>query len=175
MTRKTTYGLDLNCLQALLSLGAEENRRNRGQGLITPDPQVPIEELERPLSEVSGILASLTQELCRVQTQDPDGVNLQGHCLLELLLQPETPLDILLVIKTHGKQMSGDAIPENYRAMGIVLYYAAIAAARIFHGRTITQSGGAKLREAYESFLKKSWIPADLSPLFEQARDAFVQ
>jgi hypothetical protein len=173
MASKTTYGLDLNRLKQLLSLGGEEDCPPGGRCTNRTEVHIPLEELGHPLSRVSPFLEPLVSELENIEIHLPEGSDLQEQSLLDILLQPASPFEWICVIKNFGKRMSGDEIPENDRVLGMVLYYAAIAAAGLFHAKKITQSSDGKLRDAFENFSGKSWIPIDLKKLFVQAREVF--
>jgi hypothetical protein len=175
MASKTTYGLDLNRLKQLLSLGGEEDCPPGGKCTNGNEGHIPLEDLGRPLSHVSPVLEPLVAELKNIETHFPEGSDLQGQSLLDILLRPASPFEWICIIKDFGKRLSGDKIAENDRILGIVLYYASIASAGLFHGKKITQSSDGKLRDAFENFSGKSWVPADLKKLFVQARDVFPE
>jgi hypothetical protein len=174
MASKTTYGLDLNRLKKLLSLGGEECPPE-GRCPNKIEGHIPMEELDRPLPRLSRFLEPLAAELQKIEHHLPQADDRQEQSLLDILLQPTSPFEWICVIKDFGKRMSGDEIPENDRILGIVLYYASIASAGLFHGKKITQSSDGKLRNAFENFCGKSWIPADLKKLFVQAREVFPE
>ncbi len=175
MASKTTYGLDLNRLKKLLSLGGEEDCPQGGRCTNKIEGHIPMEELDRPLSRMSRFLEPLAAELQNTGIHLPKAGDHQEPSLLDILLQPTSPFEWICIIKDFGKRMSGDEIPENDRIVGIVLYYASIASAGLFHGKKITQSSDGKLRKAFENFSGKSWIPADLKKLFVQARGIFPE
>lgn len=88
--------------------------------------------------------------------------------LADLLEQPHPPLADLVLVKTFAK-VSLNAHPEALpEPIALVLYYAAIVAARLRLRRRITQLDDAKLLEGIRWALEQPWVDPPLRQLFEE-------
>ena len=107
---------------------------------------------------------------------------LKGHChglsdvgaraLSQLLMNAQTDLAILRTLKDYAKALSrcGAQGPEHTAA--IVVYYAAIASALVFHGKRITRHSYETLRGAFSQLAEKNWLPREVKELFRRGREA---
>jgi hypothetical protein len=95
--------------------------------------------------------------------------------MIDLLLAPGTELAVVKCLKEYGKWLVRQATGKEERAAGTAIYYAAIAAAIVFHQERITELPSATLRESFAEMLKEPWIPQELKDLFHRARGACQQ
>ena len=95
-----------------------------------------------------------------------------GQALAQLLMNPQTDLVIVRTLKDYAKALSrcGAQAPEHTAA--IVVYYAAIASALVFHGKRITRHSYETLRVAFSQLAEKNWLPRELKMLFRSGREA---
>lgn len=95
-----------------------------------------------------------------------------GQALGQLLMNPHTDLAIVRALKDYAKALSrcGAQGPEHTAA--IVVYYAAIASALVFHGKKITRHSYETLRGAFSQLVEKNWLPREVKELFRRSREA---
>ena len=107
------------------------------------------------------VLKSLSNELETVS----------GLPLGKLLLNPQTQTTLLRNIKDYAKQLGATAPDDIQRDAALAMYFAAIAAALVYHNVKISQYPYEQLEESFETLRKNNWIGADLSGLFQKAVD----
>ena len=95
-----------------------------------------------------------------------------GESFGSVLLDPEADVVVLKRIKDLGKKMVESATSEANHDAATALYYAAIAAALVFHDRRITSFSYDNLAESFTTMLDSGWLTAELTDLFGKARDA---
>ena len=123
-----------------------------------------------PLS--SQVLQSLPVLMQQIYSETS---RLEGQSLYELLLDPNTALDHLRVVKELTKKKVDSAQTRDEKEVAEILYYAAIAAAVAFHDEKISKKSHEKLKEALEYLLSKEWIFTELKELFIAARNKCTQ
>ena len=89
-------------------------------------------------------------------------IPLQGRRLGEVLLDPQTDLPAIRTIKDYAKKLAARADSEVDYAVGLTLYYAAIASAWLFHRERITKHSLESLAESLEMLIDKRWLPLEL-------------
>jgi hypothetical protein len=94
---------------------------------------------------------------------------LGGHSLGDVLLDQDTSLETLNVLKDACKQVVAHKEPEWRYAVAITLYYAAIASALRFHARKITTHSPEALRKAFDDLGRKPWMAPELVIHFKAA------
>lgn len=167
MEKETTYGLSPEQLARLLAMGLnQEDDRQSGEDSSTR-ADVLEEMLTSELSLDPAVPRSLPAVLKRPCEELP-GVT--GRTLGQLLLNPQCDLGIIRTLKDYGKAMSRARAPEAEQAAAVIIYYAAIASALLFHGQRITQHSWGKLHAAYAQLNRKPWITPELKELFQKAR-----
>jgi hypothetical protein len=172
LEEETTYGLSPEQLARLLAMGLhQEDNAESGEESTTNsdmlqdllmselalDPEMPESVpvvLKRPCEELSDVA---------------------GQTLSQVLLSPQTDLAVIQTMKDYGKALSRRGAGEAGRAGAIVVYYAAIASALVFHAHKITQHSYQTLREAYVELEQKPWVPPELRDLFRRAKAACHQ
>ncbi|MEM9419603.1 MAG: hypothetical protein AAGA25_11225 [Planctomycetota bacterium] len=99
-----------------------------------------------------------------------DGYATKPH--LDLFTQSNPPLDRLSQIKDQAKKGSNED-GELPRDVATVMYYAALAAARLHHPQAnITRLDDQAFRVGLDWALKLNWLDPALKPLFSQAYDS---
>ena len=166
MDRKSTYGLKLEQLTKILSLGAADAIPPAGfcdEEMIATHLR---SQLAEPLKEDSELLVSLEPTLERSGMKRSD---LVGRSLCSVLLDEETGMDLLGAIKTCGKKLSFTVVHETESSIGVTVYHAAIAAALLGHDERISSSSFEELADAFDLLAGKSWMLAELVDLFAKA------
>ena len=147
----TTFGVDPKCLAHLFGLGLagdQDDDFSSGPArseLISAYFAGPLPPSRSVILALPALLGALRKELL------PEG----GRPLAEILTDPDTPLDVIEKIKSHGKGLATH--DEPYRSIGIAVYYTSIASALVFHGKKITKHSYAYLRDSL-SMPDKSWM-----------------
>lgn len=88
----------------------------------------------------------------------------------DVLTAPSPPLDLLGLVKEFGKVCDQDGDYPLPAQVAAVLYYAAVAAARVRQGKRISRLSDSELRGGVEWALRQSWMDPRLRPLFEAVR-----
>ncbi|MCL5280176.1 MAG: hypothetical protein M1376_09750 [Planctomycetes bacterium] len=92
-----------------------------------------------------------------------------GPPLGELLRDRATDLAVLKQIKEYTKALGRNAKSGIERDVFAAVYFAAIAAARVFHNEHVTEHTDERLVRFLHAFAQAAWMPADLAGLFFQA------
>ncbi len=95
-----------------------------------------------------------------------------GKSIGELLTAPDTDLAALATLKDYAKELVRRARLDSQRSAATALYYAAIAAALVGHGRRITSYDMGKLAEGLADLLARPWLPPELAGMMARARAA---
>jgi hypothetical protein len=127
-------------------------RRRLGDGL-PPDTTV-VESLPRILGEPYRALLPMS-----------------GRPLGQVLLDKDTPLEVLERVKRHARQRAARKDLQTEHDVLIAIYFSAIASALLFADRKITRYSYAQLAESFEALAVMPWIPAELASHFSAARD----
>ena len=106
--------------------------------------------------------------LVRWLCEDP--APLSAKTLQEAILDPATPLDVIMEMKEHAKDLVSSASTHAERAVATTLYYATIASAILFHGTRITQYSPGTLAISFDALIGQGWMLPELSAHFEKAR-----
>jgi hypothetical protein len=122
---------------------------------LPPDP----EETQQLLSLLPEALGELCQEVRPFS----------GDLIGSLLTQPDTDVRVLRRIKDYAKELGGSAAGPVEREAALAVYFAAIAAAQVFHDARISQYGDKKLQSAFEALSRRNAVPAGLRALFQRA------
>lgn len=94
----------------------------------------------------------------------------RGHSTAELLSNPRVEVNVLTTLKDYAKELVKRSRSEVTTAVATALYYAAIAAAMVFHEVKITRHGYSHLERSFAALLDKPWLTADLQTLLAGAR-----
>ena len=167
MTNKTTYGLRLDQMADIFSMGAndpdpadEEQHDRRMAGLLR-------EQLAYPMPKGSVFCDVMFMMMAQLGS-DP-GL-LAGRRLQEVLLDSQTDVGLLQAIKDCSKRLSCMLDSEAETALATTIYFAALAGALVYHDEKITQSSYEKLDESFALLTEKKWMVGELVELFRRAR-----
>lgn len=167
MDRKTTYGLEIEQLADLFSIGAKEE--NHVDDICDDETAASLlqKQLANTLPKDSSLLDSVLMMLGRLGC---DVRSLAGKSLAEVLLDPKSDIGLLQAIKDYSKQLSCTSIYEAQTAVATSIYYAALASSLIYHDKKITQYSYETLAQSFTTLIAKKWMASELASLFSHAR-----
>jgi hypothetical protein len=154
-------------LARLLAFGLKGVHANDG-----PDAGLsPVQALKDMLARPLPLDPALPDSLPAVLKWTSDEVlAAAAHGLGDLLLDSATSFSVVKTVKDYAKKLVRRSGPEVRQAAALVVYYASIANALLFHQQKITQHSYLALEKAYGELKQKPWVPPDLKDLFEKAR-----
>ena len=165
MQKRSTYGLRLDQLAGLFSLGIESSLEGcDGQQRMAA---MLHEHLTSALPAGPLLLDALVMMVGRLGYKTH---SLGGKTLVEILLNPRTDLGLLRAIKECCKRLSSSLDSKDEAAIATTLYYAAMASALVYHDKKITQHSYDMLDEACALLIEKPWMDRELAGLFSRAR-----
>ena len=157
MNEDTTFGFPPGHMADLLGIGVAGEEQS-GKDAAETKAELLRARFAGPLpleTTVIEALPALIGKLCQ------NLLPLGGKSLKEVLLDEETDLQIIEQIKDYGKKLA-KRDDESDQAVGIAVYYTAIASALLFHRQKITQHPYSYLRDSFEA-MDKNWMPGDLA------------
>lgn len=162
-TETTSFGPNPERLAELLGMGI-----GPGEGPANVSGQANAEWLRAhfagPLPLGTGITDALPAILGKLaEILLPMG----GRSLKDVLLDPETPLAALEKVKSYGKKLTQRGTASH--AVGIAIYYTAIASAIIFHDTKISRHSFKYISESLDT-MDKDWMTNDLARHIAKAR-----
>jgi len=164
--KSTTFGMGNKHLAKLLGLGVEQG----------PSGEPSVHEIKADLLRASlrgtlpldsAVVEALPALLGRLREEV---LPLGGKPLGEVLLDERTELGLLDKIKEHWKGRSAAGSSEAAHAVGITIYFAAIASALLFHDTKITSYSYPFLAQSFETMTEKLWMAPELARHFSKAR-----
>jgi hypothetical protein len=163
----TTYGLAPERLARLLAFGLQGAGANGA-----PDAsRSPAEDLKDMLTCPLPLDPGLPNSLPAVLRWTSDEVlAAAGRSMGNLLLDSATSLSVIRTLKDYAKKLVHRGASEAKQAAALVVYYASIANALVFHRQKITQHSYRALDEAYGELEQKPSVPPELKDLFEKAQ-----
>jgi len=146
-------------------------------GTVGEGPETPGNgDSELLEAELVGILALDTTVLDSLPTVvgqlDRDVFAGGGGSLGSVLTDPETGLAIIRKIKLYAKKAGTDNDSGDRHTVAVAVYYAAIAAALVFHKVKITKHSDQTLKTEFKVLSEKAWMSNDLATLFTKAAEA---
>jgi hypothetical protein len=97
--------------------------------------------------------------------------SVSGLPLGKLILDSQTSITLLTEIKDYTKQLGATAPDNIQRDSALAIYYAAIAAALVFHKERISRYSYKQLGQSFHKLCKNDWIGTDLTGLYKKAID----
>ena len=167
MDKESTYGLTLEQLAELLSIGIDEvnflDELSDNEVIAGLLQDRLISSLPRDASLLDSFLVIIAKMGYGLQS-------LSGKSLGGILLDPETDIGLLQAIKTYGKKLSFTVDGKNENAVALTIYHAAIASALVHHKEKISRSSYDKLDQSFGILIEKEWMTGELKEIFSQAR-----
>ncbi len=168
MKEETTYGLSPKRLARLLAIGLEKDDGENNPA----DTRTPAEELRHILGAKVTLDPAKSDSIPAILKRPCDEMlSACGQTIGYLLLSPETDLNVIRTLKDYFKELVSRRPPNAKQAASIVLYYAAIASALVFHRHKISHHSYEKLNEAFAQLNEKPWIATELKALLKRAQE----
>ena len=167
MHNKSTYGLKIEQLADLFSIGTDKENHVRDMGDDETTASLLQNQLANTLPKDSFLLDSVLMMMGRLGC---DVRSLAGKSLAEVLLNSKSDIGLLQAIKDYSKQLSCTSINEAETAVATTIYYAALASSLIYHDKRITQYSYETLGQSFAAFVEKKWMPSALVSLFSRAQ-----
>ena len=167
MRKTSTYGLGLDQMAVLFSLGradpnpAEQKSGNADMGSFLR------EQLACVLPNGSIFCDVLVM---MIRGMGYDTRRLAGRSFGEVLLSPQSDVQLLQVVKDCSKVMSSALDSKAEATLATTIYYASLANVLVHHDRKITQHSYETLDESFKLLIEKKWMAQGLTELFAQAR-----
>ena len=115
------------------------------------------------------INSPLSMEMSQVGQQSASLYRMTCQSLLQILSEPGAEVEDLSKIKEAFKRLSLYSDGKPYHQFCSNIYYAAIAAAQIFHQTSISSLTDYQLRDMYTSVQQQQDLPDPLQSLFQRA------
>jgi hypothetical protein len=166
MDKKSTYGLKLEQLADLFSIGIEKEDHMDD---ICDDEKIASllnDQLATALPKGLFLFDSLLVIMGRLGC---DTRSLAGKSLGEVLSDPRSDIGLLQAIKDYSKGISCGLVSEAENTVAIVIYYAAVASSLLHHNRKITQYSYETLAQSFALLAEKKWMTPQLAKLFARA------
>lgn len=169
--KATTTDFNPRQLVQLLAIGLESNRHS-----CSSEDQTRADLLCAVLSgllpfEISASCVDRSGAGCGYGQLHTTG----GRSLEEILFGGGVAVENVIAIKDCAKGLSACSKGRAERSVYTVIYFAAIASARISCDRKITKLSNEALVKAFEALVDKEWMPARLIKHFIRARDIYAQ
>lgn len=165
--RKSTFGLGLGQLADIFVMATKDQastERNCTEECL-------VEMLRHRLTEIMPGNSLLFATASKISEYDQsDVISLAERSLQEVLLNPESRIEQLQVIKEAAKRLTISSNSDAERALATTIYHAAIASCLVHHGKKITQHSYEKLDESFVLLIEKTWMTNELIELFSKAR-----
>jgi len=164
--KESTFGANIEGLAGLLGVGVG---RDVPQGAASVDRaagELLRARLAGTLPVDTAVVNASPAMLGRLRGEL---LSLAGRPLEEVLLDADTDLDVIKVIKDYGKKLAALRDSEADHSAAIAVYFGAIASALLFHSEKITSYSYEHLQGAFDELIGDTWIPTELSRHFSKA------
>jgi len=170
MNRKTARKIRLNDEQTtrLLKLGLSDSEvtphqdpENKRKELLSDMLHSKLPADKMLMKELPILVKSLSDELEAIS----------GFSVRDCLFNPETKAGVLRHVKDYARDSGHSAYDKAQGEVAKVIYFAAIAAALLFHGVKISGHSYQDLKSSFGLCSQQNWIPNDLKEFFIEAKD----
>lgn len=162
----TTFGSDPQRLARLLDIGADEGAEGKAE-----TEQAKADLLRVRLAGTLPLKKRVVQDLPAILGRLRDDLlPLGGKALGEALLDKQSSLEMLQTIKEYGKELAAGSDRKVEHAVGIAIYFAAIASALLFHDERITSYSYSALAQSFGTLINKRWLAGQLDRHLAKAR-----
>jgi len=165
----STDGFSPQGLAWLLRMGIDEDRSDCQEETFEGKAELLDAFLAGPLppdSVTADALPTLVARLCQ------ELLPLGGRSIESILLDPSVDMATLKKVKDYGKRMASRKRSDSEHAAAVAVYYAAIAAAMVYHGQKITSHSLPYLRSSFKELAGAAWVGTKLSQLLDAAKVA---
>ena len=175
MDTPTTSGLSPQQMAQLLALGTEGPHEAVAAATAEPGAAEALRQLLATLAPMDGGETLSLGAVRPIRSLDPfragdRPVAAATRSIGELLADRRTDLATITAIKDYGKGLVHGRGGESAMAAATAVYYAAIAAALVHHGRKITSYSHVRLVESFDRLIGRPWLTAEIDRLFSDAR-----
>ena len=163
MCEISTFRTKSSGLARLLGFALDKDLPQRGEW--------PREALKKLLqATVTGTFPA--EAVAQVSSEAPEQMDgLRKKTLENALLNSETDLVVLKAIRDYGKKHAAGRTNDPRHSVAVVVYYAAIASALLFHGRKVTRYPYKKLVSAFQKLADKPWMIPKFAKHFSEAQE----
>ena len=147
-------------LAKLLGLATDRAPQEAENGSPEQTARMLQDRLAGPLPMKTEIAEQLPVLLGKLQRGLLPG---DGLPIGQLLLDSEATLETLKAVKNYGKQLARREGSQSDHAVGIAIYYTAIASAIVFHNERITRHSFEYLLDSFSDLTERPWMPTDLA------------
>lgn len=155
-----------------MSLGIEPDPNEDSTDIDVKKADLLYDVLSHPMPVDTSVVNSLPSAL-RVLCKRLRAV--AGEPLGDLLQNPDRGISVIKEIKEHAKQSGTCTRSEIESDIFLVIYYATIANALLFHNRKITQHSYKDLGKFFRLFTEKEWLLDELTELFKKAQNCCLK
>lgn len=167
MKKKTTaFGLSPEKVSNLLRVCAESSKEDVDMETNNKNTDLLQDRLSETLLSGSIKDSPLSKELthlCHIS-----GIA-AGESIRNLLVNPNTDIQLINDIKEHEKILSQNAQNTVEHDTANAIYYAAIAHSLVHHNLKITKFSYEELEKSFVVFTQTDWVSKDLVELFTKA------
>ena len=161
-----------------LDLSRHQKSRLLSLGLGSKPRELSTDKVEQKSDMLYDVLARTLPVDPSVVNSLPDVVrglssglqSLAGLPIGDLLQDPTTDITTISRIKQYAKESGTSSDSDNENDVFLVVYYAAIASALLYHNEKITKHSYKELERFFYSFTKEDWMLDELIGLFKKGQ-----
>ena len=162
--KTTTFGLSSETLIELLHIGEDIESDTQSEDAAQS------EQLKWLLSENLPVESSLLRSMPNMISNNEEITSfLGGDTIEKMLIDSRTDILHIRRIKTYFKLLSASEKNSCRRNAAIVIYYAAIAHALVYHQDLITNATYESISRHLSLLLENSWLDERIADLLEKA------
>jgi hypothetical protein len=162
----TTFGLSPEKLTRLLNIGSDVNQSDGDLDAEGKKARLLDNWLAATLPLDAVLIESLPAVIRRLHRQLWPYL---GEPFGSLLKNPQIDLLVIRKIKDYSKKLVRSAKSQAEHDAATAIYFAAIAAALLYHDVKITKFSYRNLEESFSALINQKWISTDMTGLFSKA------
>ena len=167
MNNNSTHGLKPEQLFNLLSIGTDKE-------LFCSDTMTSDEEIKeffqslvhRKVPRETSIVDSI---LIYLRESKAFGKSIINHSLGDILINPQTELELLKAIKDYSKKIYQSTVSKGENSIAVAIYYAAIASGLVYHDMKISDHTYQTLKDAFVNLMDQPWMISEIKELFSDS------
>lgn len=169
MGKDLTWDLSPDQLADLLGITFDAASNEGSDAVTDTNAQLIEAQLVGTLALDTTVLDNLPTVIAQL---DKDIFGGGGETLGKTLTDSRSDMEIIKKIKRYAKGISSQENSEGERIVALVLYYAAIANALLFHKTKITAHSHGTLKAEFNKLSTRPWMSKELADLFTKAAEA---
>lgn len=166
MDKDMTSKLSPDQLADLLAITFDAPSNESNEAVTDTNAQLIEAQLVGTLALDTTVLDNLPTVIAQL---DKDIFGGGSETLGNVLTDPRSDIRIIKKIKRYAKSIGSQENSEAEHTVAIVLYYAAIANALLFHKTKITAHSHRTLKAEFNKLSVKPWMSKELARLFTEA------